>query len=101
MSSKCTVVTGGASGIGKAIAEALKNSGMRVVIADRNAELGVQVADECGFDFLEVDLSDRESCRKLISAWRQNLAGSTFWSTMRGFSMYRRWRNFVKTHGIR
>ena len=38
ISGKTAVVTGGAMGIGRAIAEEFAQNGMRVVIADRSAE---------------------------------------------------------------
>jgi NAD(P)-dependent dehydrogenase (short-subunit alcohol dehydrogenase family) len=44
LSERSALVTGGASGIGKAIAEALAAEGVRVVIADINVELGQATA---------------------------------------------------------
>ena len=43
---KCAIVTGGASGIGKAAAKALSREGCDVVIADLNEEKGKVTAKE-------------------------------------------------------
>ena len=59
MSERIAIVTGGASGIGKAIAEALADSGDRVVIADLNEAAGKEFADTIGGYFVKADLSQR------------------------------------------
>ncbi len=55
------VVTGGASGLGRASAEALANAGVKVAIFDLNEEIGAQVADAIGGIFCKVDIMDEES----------------------------------------
>lgn len=55
------VVTGGASGLGRASAEALANAGVKVAIFDLNEEIGTQVADAIGGIFCKVDIMDEES----------------------------------------
>lgn len=52
------VVTGGASGIGRAIATAFAGAGARVTIADRDAEAAASVAGEVGGGSWVVDLDD-------------------------------------------
>jgi 3(or 17)beta-hydroxysteroid dehydrogenase len=52
------LVTGGASGLGKAIAERLSAEGARVVITDVQRDLGREVAAACGLVFLEQDVRD-------------------------------------------
>lgn len=56
------IVTGGASGLGKATATALRQAGVKVAIFDKNAELGEQVAAEIGGVFCEVDVTSEDSC---------------------------------------
>ena len=61
-------MTGGASGIGKSIAQALSRDGNFVVVADINKQEGEAVAESVEGHFLETDLSERDSCRNLIDA---------------------------------
>lgn len=63
---KVAVVTGGASGIGRAIAERFIADGAQVVIGDTQAEAGSMVAERLGALFVAGDLSRRSDCRALI-----------------------------------
>ncbi len=55
------VVTGGASGLGKATAQALAKSGVRVAIFDINEAAGEAIAREIGGVFCKVDILGEES----------------------------------------
>ncbi|WP_172295568.1 SDR family NAD(P)-dependent oxidoreductase [Pseudoruegeria sp. HB172150] len=55
------VVTGGASGLGAATAEALAKAGAHVTIFDMNEEAGPAKARELGGTFCKVDVSDPDS----------------------------------------
>jgi len=55
------VVTGGASGLGRATAEALAAAGVRVAIFDINDALGKEVAAAIGGLFVHVDITDEQS----------------------------------------
>jgi NAD(P)-dependent dehydrogenase (short-subunit alcohol dehydrogenase family) len=55
------VVTGGASGLGRASAEALAGAGVKVAIFDVNEEGGRAVADAIGGVFCRVDITDEAS----------------------------------------
>ena len=66
MSERVAIVTGGASGIGKAVAEALAGGGDKVVIADRNEADGKAFADTIRGHFVKVDLSRRADCKQLV-----------------------------------
>ncbi|WP_275096608.1 3-hydroxybutyrate dehydrogenase [Sedimenticola hydrogenitrophicus] len=67
MQNKVAVVTGGASGIGRAVAEKLVSLGCKVVIADFNSQSGNATAAQIGASFIQADLSDAEQCRSLIA----------------------------------
>ncbi|GAS89433.1 SDR family NAD(P)-dependent oxidoreductase [Mycolicibacterium brisbanense] len=55
---KKAIVVGGASGFGKATAEALAKRGATVAVLDRPQSKGKDVADEIGGSFFEVDVTD-------------------------------------------
>jgi NAD(P)-dependent dehydrogenase (short-subunit alcohol dehydrogenase family) len=65
------IVTGGASGIGRALAEALARRGARVVMADRQFELAGEVAARIRknggeADAQEVDVTDFPATKRLV-----------------------------------
>jgi 3-hydroxybutyrate dehydrogenase len=63
---RVALVTGGASGIGRATVEALIRDGNQVAIVDINQALGEAVASETGATFIQADLSTRDGCRTAI-----------------------------------
>jgi len=65
---KVAVVTGGASGIGRAIAADLAAQGARVVIADLDEREGRGFASSIGGMFQRTDVSSRDDCRSLIES---------------------------------
>jgi 3-hydroxybutyrate dehydrogenase len=68
MSSKVAIVTGAASGIGKAVATTLATEGVRVIVSDVNQADGQQVAEEIGAHFVQADLAWQADCRALVDA---------------------------------
>lgn len=66
---KVAIVTGGASGLGRADAEALLAEGASVVITDLNVKLGQEVAAILGKKclFLEQDVRDEERWKAVIA----------------------------------
>ena len=63
---KVAVITGAASGIGRAIAERLAADGATVVVGDLQVEAGQRVAAELRGLFVQADLSRRADCKALI-----------------------------------
>ncbi len=55
---KTALVTGGASGFGRGIAERFVAEGAHIMIADLDRDKGLAVADEIGADFTHADVSD-------------------------------------------
>jgi NAD(P)-dependent dehydrogenase (short-subunit alcohol dehydrogenase family) len=58
---RVAVVTGGASGLGAATAEALAEQGIQIAIFDLNAELGQAKAADLGGIYVSVDVADAVS----------------------------------------
>jgi 3(or 17)beta-hydroxysteroid dehydrogenase len=63
---KIACVTGGASGLGRAIARRLAAEGARVVITDIQSDSGSATAAEDGFTFLQHDVCDEKRWSRLI-----------------------------------
>ena len=62
------VVTGGASGLGGAVAHALADARARLTIFDMNAEAGEEKARMLGCSFQKVDVSDADSVARGLAA---------------------------------
>ncbi len=67
---KVAVITGGASGIGRAMAEAFRDSGMTVVIADVEAVALERTASELGVHHVQVDVTKEEQVAALAEEVR-------------------------------
>lgn len=65
---KVAIVTGGASGIGKAIARLLLKEGAKVTITDINKDLGSEAAKELGGEvfFIEADSASPEDSKRVV-----------------------------------
>ena len=64
------IVTGGASGLGRATATALAARGVKVAIFDRDAEQGQRVADEIGGLFCQADVTSDASIDEALAMAR-------------------------------
>lgn len=71
LAGKISFITGGASGLGKGIAEEFARQGSTVIIADINAEKGEAVAKNIGGTFFRLDVTDYEAVRQVIGQVEQ------------------------------
>lgn len=73
LTGKVVIVTGGASGLGKASATLMVAEGARVVITDVNVQAGTALAAELGPNahFIAQDVSQENGWRELIAATEQ------------------------------
>ena len=101
------VVTGGAQGIGRAVAERLIASGAEVTIWDRDQPLGSNTAAEIGATFVEVDLTDwqavHQSARQTAEAMHRidilvNNAGIAGLNTTVAEYPVEEWRRVLSTN---
>jgi NAD(P)-dependent dehydrogenase (short-subunit alcohol dehydrogenase family) len=70
LSGKAAIVTGGAQGIGRGIAEVYAEAGAVVAILDWDVEAGKAAASELGLLFVEADVSDEPS----VEDWQRVMA---------------------------
>lgn len=68
MSEIISLIIGGTSGIGRAIALRFAAEGQKVLVAGRDAARGAAVAKDCGGAFLAVDVADVDSVQALGAA---------------------------------
>ncbi|MDA8118101.1 MAG: 3-oxoacyl-ACP reductase [Actinomycetota bacterium] len=64
---RVAIVTGGASGIGRATVERFISEGAKVVLADMDTAAGPKAAEELGATFVHVDVSDKESVDAMVA----------------------------------
>lgn len=73
LSNKTAIVTGGASGIGKAVAERLHAAGAKIAVADMNAEAAAKVGAACGGFGERVDVTDEYLLTRFINKVERTL----------------------------
>jgi 3(or 17)beta-hydroxysteroid dehydrogenase len=66
LAGRTALVTGGATGLGEAVARRLASEGARVVITDIQNELGHAAASRSGFLFLQQNVCDEEQWSEVI-----------------------------------
>lgn len=66
LSEKTAIITGGSTGIGRAIAAEYKEHGATVVIASRREDVGTETADEIGCEYKQCDVRNYDEVEKLV-----------------------------------
>jgi NAD(P)-dependent dehydrogenase (short-subunit alcohol dehydrogenase family) len=72
---KAAIVTGGASGLGRATCEALARAGARVLVVDVDEARGGEVAGAIGGEFFAADVAKLEDNHGFIRAARERFDG--------------------------
>lgn len=67
LDNKVAIITGAASGIGRATAVRFAAEGARVVVADLADEAGARLAEELGGLYVHVDVADEESVQSMFT----------------------------------
>ena len=75
LSGRRAFVTGGANGIGRAIAHALAQSGVKVAIADIDAQAAERAAKEIGARSVAIDVRERASVERAFNEALELLGG--------------------------
>ena len=75
LSKKVALVTGGASGFGKATAELFKREGAEVYISDINEQNGKKVSKELGVVFISHDVTKTEDWISVIDEIKEQSSG--------------------------
>ena len=75
LENKTALITGGATGIGRAIALRFAAEGANVLIADINEPGGQQTADDAGGRFIRCDVSSSWDCDNAVGAARDWFGG--------------------------
>jgi NAD(P)-dependent dehydrogenase (short-subunit alcohol dehydrogenase family) len=75
LENKVAVITGAASGIGRATALRFAKEGAKVVVADLANDVGGTLANELGGPFVHVDVADEESVKNLFATTAKTYGG--------------------------
>ena len=94
LAGKNAVVTGGGTGIGRAIAESLVAAGCRVIVSGRREDKLREVCEACAgpgeISFFAADVSDRASCDALFDDCLQRLGQIDILVISAGINIQRR-----------
>src|ERR1700685_3383031 len=68
LDNKVAIITGAASGIGRATAKRFSAEGAKVVVADLSENEGTALANEIGGTFVKVNVADEESVKAMYAS---------------------------------
>ena len=91
LTKKIAIVTGGSSGIGRAIAESLISAGSHVTITGRDQAKLEAAAAEIGAQAVRADVSNEQDVKRTYLTVLESSAISTFWLTMLASASLSRW----------
>jgi NAD(P)-dependent dehydrogenase (short-subunit alcohol dehydrogenase family) len=80
------VITGAGRGIGYALAERFSAEGGRVVIAEKNAELGAEAAKKLGAAFESLDVSSAEQVKRVVDTVAEKFGRIDVWINNAGIA---------------
>lgn len=72
---RCAIVTGGASGIGRAVADRLTAEGARVAVVDIDSARAAAVAEDLGGVAIQADLSRPDDANRMVAEATAQLGG--------------------------
>jgi NAD(P)-dependent dehydrogenase (short-subunit alcohol dehydrogenase family) len=75
LDNKVAIITGAASGIGRATALRFASEGAQVVVADLSEKEGTQLANEIGGTFVNVNVADEESVKSMYASVVETYGG--------------------------
>jgi len=82
---RVALITGAASGIGRAVARRLQEDGLRTCWLDVDADAGRAAAEAAGGTFVHADLADPAQCRAAVDATVETLGGLDVLVNVAGF----------------
>jgi 3-hydroxybutyrate dehydrogenase len=85
MERRIALITGAASGIGRACARRLHDDGLSVALVDRDEDRGREAARELDAPFYAADLTDAGACRDVVDATAERLGGLDVLVNVAGF----------------
>jgi NAD(P)-dependent dehydrogenase (short-subunit alcohol dehydrogenase family) len=75
LDNKVAIITGAASGIGRATALRFASEGAEVVVADLSEKEGTELANEIGGTFVKVNVADEESVKSMYASVVETYGG--------------------------
>jgi NAD(P)-dependent dehydrogenase (short-subunit alcohol dehydrogenase family) len=75
LDNKVAIITGAASGIGRATALRFASEGAKVVVADLSEREGTELANEIGGTFVKVNVADEESVKSMYASVVETYGG--------------------------